>query len=98
MSASSQWCGQTQPHDPHTWSQQQGPSWYRQCAGYTAKPTPGPCFHESGVTWPSGERPRCELLAGHDGAHTWRNPHGGESVWTETFAPTTHRPEESPDE
>lgn len=51
-------------------------------------PTPeaGPCWHDSGYDWPNGGRPRCELLAGHAGAHTWRNPHGGEAVWVESLA------------
>lgn len=52
------------------------------------KPPPGPCWHDSGVTWPGeAQSVRCELLAGHDGAHTAKRPNGGESVWTET-APT----------
>ena len=58
-----------------------------------SQPTPpGPCWHDSGVTWPSGERPRCELLAGHAGAHTCRSGHG-ESVWinVSTLSPTTDR-------
>lgn len=47
---------------------------------------PGPCWNDSGVTWPNGERPCCELLAGHDGAHTWKRPLGGEAVWTDADA------------
>ena len=54
---------------------------------------PGPCWHDSGITWPSGERPRCELLAGHAGAHAWKRPNGGEAVWTDT-AP--NEPSEGP--
>lgn len=53
---------------------------------------PGPCWHDSGVTWP-GETAsvRCELLAGHDGAHQAdRGSRGGTAVWTETTPPTAH--------
>ena len=46
---------------------------------------PGPCWHDSGTEWWTGERPRCELLAGHAGAHTWTRPGGGEAVWLETM-------------
>lgn len=58
-------------------------------------PPPGPCWHDSGITWPDGFRPRCELLAGHDGAHQCdRGSKGGTAVWTVTIpaAPTTEAP------
>lgn len=41
---------------------------------------PGPCWNDSGSVW-FGNRPRCELLAGHAGAHVWRDGNGGERVW-----------------
>lgn len=50
-----------------------------------AKPLvpPGPCWHNSGVTWPGQSFPvRCELLAGHAGAHEAEGRVGGHVVWT----------------
>lgn len=50
----------------------------------TARPTvpPGPCWHDAGVDWPNGVRPRCDLLAGHEGAHQAdRGLMGGTAVW-----------------
>lgn len=45
---------------------------------------PGPCWHDPGVTWPDGRQPRCELLAGHAGAHVWdQGTSGGTAVWTD---------------
>lgn len=49
---------------------------------------PGACWHDSGVEWPDGTTPRCELKAGHVGAHEWQRPSGGTATWLET-APTT---------
>lgn len=46
---------------------------------------PGPCWHDSGITWPNGVAPRCELRAGHAGAHECsRGAMGGTAVWTAT--------------
>lgn len=51
-------------------------------------PAPGPCWHGSGIDdWSralSGQTIRCELDAGHAGAHVWRRPDGGEAVWPAT--------------
>lgn len=45
---------------------------------------PGPCWAESPLVWPGREHgPRCDLLAGHDGAHT---ADGGKCVWSNTAA------------
>lgn len=45
---------------------------------------PGLCWAEGGVMWPNGITPRCELRAGHDGAHECgRGSMGGTAVWTE---------------
>ena len=50
----------------------------------SSPPTPGPCWDDSGVTLPGvlHETVRCELLAGHAGAHEATRPNGGTSVWT----------------
>ncbi|WP_232676709.1 hypothetical protein [Nocardioides sp. R-C-SC26] len=46
------------------------------------RPEPGLCWNDSGVTWPDGFNPRCELRAGHAGAHeSNRNGRGGQTVW-----------------
>ncbi len=46
---------------------------------------PGPCAHDPGVVWPTGIKPRCELRAGHEGAHECdRGAMGGNSTWGET--------------
>lgn len=52
---------------------------------------PGPCWHDSGVKWPDQTASlRCELLAGHAGAHQAdRGPRGGTAVWTDVTLPTT---------
>jgi hypothetical protein len=53
----------------------------------TDVPKPGPCWHDSGIyDWalshnPNGATIRCQLDAGHAGAHTWGRPHGGQAVW-----------------
>jgi len=44
---------------------------------------PGPCWDNPGITWPNGGSPRCELRAGHAGAHECdRGSLGGTAVWT----------------
>lgn len=58
-----------------------------------AKPLvpPGPCWHNSGVTWPGQNFPvRCDLLAGHDGAHKAPGRMGGEVVWTNEESTHAH--------
>lgn len=86
-------CGQTQPHDAHVW---QTPvpfgstaiSMPRQCAGASAKVPAGPCWHNSGVTWPGQNFPvHCELLAGHAGAHEAEGRAGGRVVWEHSTPP-----------
>lgn len=46
---------------------------------------PGPCWADSGHTWPGvaeGTTVRCDLLAGHAGAHQAdRGSMGGTAVW-----------------
>lgn len=90
------YCGQTQPHAAHTW---QTPPIYGattfistyQCAGATAEVPPGPCWHNSGgVAWPGQNHPvRCELLAGHVGAHEAEGRAGGHVVWEHSSPPAT---------
>lgn len=46
--------------------------------------TPGPCWNQprDTPTWPNGREIRCDLLAGHEGAHQAdRGPLGGTAVW-----------------
>ena len=59
--------------------------WYNplriQCPGGPDETSVGACWHDSGHDGPTG-RFRCELLAGHAGAHqddrgTW----GGKAIW-----------------
>jgi hypothetical protein len=49
---------------------------------------PGPCWADSGITWPNSvATTRCELLAGHAGAHQAdRGLMGGTAVWTDAEA------------
>lgn len=44
---------------------------------------PGPCWSDSGVTWPDGWNPRCDLLPGRAGAHETTRPNGGTTAWTD---------------
>ncbi len=45
-------------------------------------PEAGSCFHDPGVTWPNGDHPRCELRAGHTGAHECdRGSYIGKAIW-----------------
>lgn len=81
------WCGQSQPHNSHVWAD--NPSGlYATCAGHSgaaSEVAPGPCWHDSGQPWiggnPGAGNIRCELLAGHAGAHVAKRTAGGESVW-----------------
>jgi hypothetical protein len=58
---------------------------------------PGPCWHDSGITWPDGFRPRCELRAGHAGAHECdRGAMGGTAVWLETTLTEHATPSDPP--
>ena len=92
-----QFCGQAQPHKAHVW---QTPvpfgttaiSVTRQCAGAMGEVPPGPCWHDSGHSWP-GETftVRCDLLAGHAGAHQAERPMGGTAVWTSDDSTTPTR-------
>lgn len=50
---------------------------------------PGLCWHDSGIVWPNSTSPRCELRAGHAGAHECdRGGMGGTAVWTDHPTPT----------
>lgn len=54
---------------------------------------PGVCWHDSGVTW-HGETAttRCELRAGHTGAHECVRPWGGTATWLETTVAAETQP------
>jgi len=57
---------------------------------YGAVP-PGPCWADSGIAWPEmpdGVTVRCDLLAGHAGAHEAdRGVRGGTAVWDNESEP-----------
>ena len=83
------YCGQKQPHDAHPWHT---PPIYgaativtnHQCAGLSNPVEPGLCWHDPGITWPNSISPRCELRAGHAGAHECdRGSMGGTATWTD---------------
>lgn len=47
-------------------------------------PVPGQCASAAAVIWPGGVTPRCELRAGHTGAHECdRGSMGGTAIWIE---------------
>lgn len=82
---SGDFCGQTQPHAAHDWSEihriapRIRQEITHQCGGHTGEATPGPCHADSGPSPFYGIR-YCQLLAGHTGAHHAKDSFG-ESIW-----------------
>lgn len=79
------YCGQRQPHAAHSW---ETPPIYgsasfivsHQCAGLSVVVEPGLCWHDSGIGLSDRDTWRCELKAGHLGAHECER-NGGTAVW-----------------
>lgn len=63
---------------------------------FAAPVEPGPCWADSGFVWPGRDiSTRCDLRAGHAGAHEAdRGSMGGTAVWTdaEAFTATHNEP------
>lgn len=88
------WCGQSQPHNAHRWVNES--NLYAECAGHSGSASPGPCWADSGVSWPEmpdGTTVHCDLLAGHAGAHqAERGQMGGIAVWPREDGQTVEDP------
>lgn len=60
---------------------------WRETHVHPTSPKPGPCWATAAVLWPNGVVPRCELEAGHAGAHECdRGSMGGTAVWSNDAA------------